>query len=423
MRAGARRRRAGRRRAHRAAVRRGAHPRRGLHHRAGAPASAPSSRGSPSPTRRSCSSAATTRTRIEAAVARRRRRPAHRRRLPRRRHDLVARGEARRRARRAHDRARAARALGRRPERLQILDVRERAEWDAGHIPGSVARALPRHRRAARRASTPAARSRSICGVRAARRGRRQPARSASARARSSTSSTAACRSGGARAGRSTRPARAERVLAAIPLGLAIGLAVGMLGGGGSVLAVPVLVYVLGQGVEEATTASLVIVAAGALAGGVGHALAGRVCWRHAGTFTAAALPGIVVGTVAGQRGRRDPPAGRVRGRDARAPPRRRGGAPAQEQPARRRLGAGRRVPAAAHAARPRGRRGGRVPHRAARRRRRVPDRADPRRRARVHDAHGGRHVAGDHHRDVGARPGRAPARRADRRRGRHRRR
>lgn len=89
-------------------------------------------------------------------------------------------------------------------------------------------------------------------------------------------------------------------MLAAIPLGLAIGLAVGLLGGGGSVLAVPVLVYVLGQGVEEATTASLMIVAAGALAGGVGHARAGRVCWRHAGTFTAAALPGILVGTVVG---------------------------------------------------------------------------------------------------------------------------
>jgi uncharacterized membrane protein YfcA len=89
-------------------------------------------------------------------------------------------------------------------------------------------------------------------------------------------------------------------VLAAIPLGLAIGLAVGMLGGGGSVLAVPVLVYVLGQSVPEATTASLVIVAAGALAGGLSHARAGRVCWRHAGSFTAAAAPGIVVGTAAG---------------------------------------------------------------------------------------------------------------------------
>jgi uncharacterized membrane protein YfcA len=88
-------------------------------------------------------------------------------------------------------------------------------------------------------------------------------------------------------------------VLLAIPFGLAIGLAVGTLGGGGSVLAVPVLVYVLGQSVPDATTASLAVVAAGALAGGVSHARAGRVCWRHAASFTAAAVPGIVVGTLA----------------------------------------------------------------------------------------------------------------------------
>ena len=90
-------------------------------------------------------------------------------------------------------------------------------------------------------------------------------------------------------------------MLLAIPFGLAIGLAVGTLGGGGSVLAVPVLVYVLDQSVPEATTASLVVVAAGAVAGGLRHARAGRVCWHHAGTFTAAAVPGIVLGTVAGE--------------------------------------------------------------------------------------------------------------------------
>lgn len=90
-------------------------------------------------------------------------------------------------------------------------------------------------------------------------------------------------------------------MLLAIPFGLAIGLAVGMLGGGGSVLAVPVLVYVLGQSVSEATTTSLLVVAAGSLAGGLGHARAGRVCWRHAGSFTAAAVPGIVAGTIAGE--------------------------------------------------------------------------------------------------------------------------
>ena len=92
-----------------------------------------------------------------------------------------------------------------------------------------------------------------------------------------------------------------SEVLFAIPFGLAIGVAVGMLGGGGSVLAVPILVYALDQDVAEATTASLVVVAAGAVAGGLGHARAGRVCWRHAGTFTAAALPGIIAGTLVGE--------------------------------------------------------------------------------------------------------------------------
>ena len=87
-------------------------------------------------------------------------------------------------------------------------------------------------------------------------------------------------------------------MLLAIPFGLAIGLAVGTLGGGGSVLAVPVLVYVLDQTVPQATTTSLLVVAAGALAGGLGHARSGRVCWRHAGSFTAAAIPGIAAGTL-----------------------------------------------------------------------------------------------------------------------------
>jgi uncharacterized membrane protein YfcA len=86
--------------------------------------------------------------------------------------------------------------------------------------------------------------------------------------------------------------------LAAIPFGVAIGVAVGLLGGGGSVLAVPVLVYVLHQDAETATTISLVVVTAAALAGGYQHALTGRVCWRHAGAFTAASLPGIVAGTL-----------------------------------------------------------------------------------------------------------------------------
>ena len=89
-------------------------------------------------------------------------------------------------------------------------------------------------------------------------------------------------------------------MLLAVPFGLAIGLALGMLGGGGSILVVPVLTYVLGQDAQQATTASLVIVTVAAIAGGGGQARHGNVCWRHAALFTAAALPGIVAGTAAG---------------------------------------------------------------------------------------------------------------------------
>jgi uncharacterized membrane protein YfcA len=89
-------------------------------------------------------------------------------------------------------------------------------------------------------------------------------------------------------------------VLLALIFGAVIGLAVGTLGGGGSVLAVPVLVYVLGQDLPDATTAGLAVVGAGAFAGAARHAVAGRVCWRHAVSFTVAAVPGIALGTVAG---------------------------------------------------------------------------------------------------------------------------
>lgn len=88
--------------------------------------------------------------------------------------------------------------------------------------------------------------------------------------------------------------------LLAVPFGLAIGVALGMLGGGGSVLAVPVLVYVLDQDVQTATTVSLVVVTAGALAGGIGQARGDHVCWRHVGALTLVAVPGVYAGTAVG---------------------------------------------------------------------------------------------------------------------------
>jgi uncharacterized membrane protein YfcA len=90
-------------------------------------------------------------------------------------------------------------------------------------------------------------------------------------------------------------------VIAAVPLGLAIGMTMGALGGGGAVLAVPILVYVLAQDPHPATTASLVIVAAGAIGGGVGQVDRGQVCWPQVAVFAPAAVVGALAGTVANE--------------------------------------------------------------------------------------------------------------------------
>lgn len=80
-------------------------------------------------------------------------------------------------------------------------------------------------------------------------------------------------------------------MLLALPFGLLIGLVVGSVGGGGAILALPVLVYVLDEGVGPATTASLLVVALAAALGAGAHARHGEVCWRIALTF---ALPAAV---------------------------------------------------------------------------------------------------------------------------------
>ncbi|OFE16676.1 hypothetical protein BA895_03600 [Humibacillus sp. DSM 29435] len=87
-------------------------------------------------------------------------------------------------------------------------------------------------------------------------------------------------------------------LLLALPLGVVIGLSLGALGGGGSVLTVPALVYLLGQEPRVAITSSLLIVGVTALMGLVPHARAGRVRFGHGLTF---GLLGTV-GSLAGSR-------------------------------------------------------------------------------------------------------------------------
>lgn len=89
-----------------------------------------------------------------------------------------------------------------------------------------------------------------------------------------------------------------DPVVLAIPLGFAIGLVVGAVGGGGALLALPVLVYVLGEDVGPASTASLIVVAIGAAVGAGALAVSGHVCWRIALTFSAPAAAGALAGTL-----------------------------------------------------------------------------------------------------------------------------
>ncbi len=87
------------------------------------------------------------------------------------------------------------------------------------------------------------------------------------------------------------------RALLASPLGFLVGLSLGALGGGGSILAVPALVYAAGQNPKHATTTSLVLVAVTALIGLVPHWRAGRVRWVPGLVFGLAGVVGSLVGS------------------------------------------------------------------------------------------------------------------------------
>ncbi|CAL9280538.1 TSUP family transporter [Streptomyces sp. SudanB25_2051] len=77
-------------------------------------------------------------------------------------------------------------------------------------------------------------------------------------------------------------------LLLALAAGAVVGLALGALGGGGGVLTVPALVYLLGFAPVEAATASLVIVTATSATALYGHARDGRVRWTAGLLFAAA---------------------------------------------------------------------------------------------------------------------------------------
>lgn len=85
-------------------------------------------------------------------------------------------------------------------------------------------------------------------------------------------------------------------VAVAVVLAVLVGVSLGLLGGGGSILAVPLLVYVAGIETKEAIATSLLIVGVTSAVAVLPHARAGRVRWRTGLVFGAAGMVGAYGG-------------------------------------------------------------------------------------------------------------------------------
>ena len=83
-------------------------------------------------------------------------------------------------------------------------------------------------------------------------------------------------------------------------LAILIGLAVGILGGGGSILTTPLLVYVMGFDTKDAIAASLFVVGVTSAFGLISHARGHRVRWRTGLIFGSAGMVGAFIGGQVG---------------------------------------------------------------------------------------------------------------------------
>ncbi len=81
-----------------------------------------------------------------------------------------------------------------------------------------------------------------------------------------------------------------------ISLGLLIGLSLGLLGGGGSILTVPIFVYVMGFEAKASIAMSLAVVGVTSLIGAIGHWRIGNVHVRVAFVFGSVAMAGTYLG-------------------------------------------------------------------------------------------------------------------------------
>lgn len=81
-----------------------------------------------------------------------------------------------------------------------------------------------------------------------------------------------------------------------VALAVLVGVSLGLLGGGGSILTVPLLAYVAGMDAKEAIATSLLVVGVTSAVGAISHARAGRVQWRTGILFGLAGMAGAYAG-------------------------------------------------------------------------------------------------------------------------------
>lgn len=85
-----------------------------------------------------------------------------------------------------------------------------------------------------------------------------------------------------------------------VVLAALVGISLGLLGGGGSILMVPLLTYIAGMDAKQAIATSLLVVGVTSVVSTVTHARAGRVQWRSGLLFGAAGMAGAYLGGLVG---------------------------------------------------------------------------------------------------------------------------
>ena len=82
-------------------------------------------------------------------------------------------------------------------------------------------------------------------------------------------------------------------------LGIGVGISLGLMGGGGAILTIPIMIYFLGLGTQEAIATSLIVVGFVSLIGVIPHWYQGHICLKTAAMFGPPAMLGAYLGTKA----------------------------------------------------------------------------------------------------------------------------